>query len=144
MKSHRLAALALICGLVVVAIAQRLAPVGGPPLYDGVVVADPYKWLSPPPGLSGGAQSVVQSIPLAGGQDGEIAIGTLEVPPQAQVIADFGSLDLPAGTTTITVSVAPVPVPDVQPPKVSLRAMSICSRSPTSAAPWLASRQAAK
>lgn len=117
MRRHGLASMALICGLVVVAIAQRLAPVGGPPLYDGVVVADPYKWLSPPPGLSGGAQSVVQAIPLAGGQDGELAIGTLEVPPQAQVIADFGSLDLPAGTTTITVSVAPVPAPDVLPPK---------------------------
>ena len=117
MKSHRLAAMALICGLVVVAIAQRLAPIGGPPLYDGVVVADPYKWLAPPPGLSGGAKSVMQSIPLAAGQDGELAVGTLEVPPQAQVIADFGSLDLPEGTTTITVSVAPVPLPDVQPPK---------------------------
>ncbi len=109
--------MAIVCGLSVVVIAQRLAPIGGPPLYDGVVVADPYRWLSPPPGLLGGAKSVTQSVPLVASQDGELAIGTLEVPPQAQVITDFGSLDLPADSTAVTVSVAPVPPPEVQPTK---------------------------
>jgi hypothetical protein len=104
--------MALICGLVVVVIAQRLAPIGGPPLYDGVVVEDPYKWLSPPPGLLGGAQSVQESDPVGGGGFG---VGTPEQPPQAQVISDLGSLDLPEGTTSVTVSIKPVAAPATQP-----------------------------
>ena len=40
---------------------------------------------------------------------------TPETPPQAQVIADIGSLDLPRGTTSITVSIEPVAPPAVQP-----------------------------
>jgi len=116
LRRRRLVAAAMIGGALVIATAQRLAPVGGPPLYDGVVVADPYRWLSPPPGLLGGARSIVQSTTLVAGQSGELADGTPEVPPQAQVIADFGSLDLPAGTTSITVSIAPIPAPDVAPP----------------------------
>jgi hypothetical protein len=116
LRRRRLVATAMIGGALVIATVQRLAPVGGPPLYDGVVVADPYRWLSPPPGLLGGARSIVQSTTLVAGQSGELADGTPEVPPQAQVIADFGSLDLPAGTTSIKVSIAPIPAPDVAPP----------------------------
>jgi hypothetical protein len=65
----------------------------------------------PPPGLPGGAKSGSDTQPAAGG----FAAVTPETPPQAQAIADIGSLDLPRGTTSITVSIEPVAPPAVQP-----------------------------
>ena len=65
----------------------------------------------PPPGLPGGAKSGSDTEPAAGG----FAAVTPETPPQAQVIADIGSLDLPRGTMSITVSIEPVAPPSVQP-----------------------------
>jgi hypothetical protein len=87
MRPRRLAAAALVCGVFVVVAAQRLAPLAGPPLYDGVIVEDPYKWLSPPPGYAGGAQSATTTVPAQGGQSPSLAVGTPEQPPQALVFA---------------------------------------------------------
>jgi hypothetical protein len=114
MKSRRLAAGALVCGLAVVVIAQRLAPIAGPPLYDGVPVTDPYKWLSPPSGLQGGAQSAHQTDVVADIQAG-LAVGTPELPPQVQVVVDPGALALADATTSVTISIEPVGAPAVQP-----------------------------
>ena len=66
----------------------------------------------PPPGLPGGAKPGSDAEP-AGGQG--FAAVTPETPPQAQVIADIGSLDLPRGTTSIIVSIEPVAPPALQP-----------------------------
>ena len=114
MERRRLALTALLCGFAVVVVAQRLAPVAGPPLYDGVVVEDPYKWLSPPPGYEGGAQSASAAGAVQGGQSPDLGIGTQEQPPQAQVFAGQGYLVMPQGTTTINVSIQPV-APAAQP-----------------------------
>lgn len=108
MARRRLGLFALAIGLTIVVAAQRLAPIGGPPLYDGVIVEAPYVWLSPPAGFSGGAQGVDQTIPVQGGQSPDIGVGTSENPPQAQLFAGAGLLSLPAGTTTIEVSIEPV------------------------------------
>ena len=105
-------ALAVIFGLAIVVAAQRVAPIARPPLFDGVVVVDPYRWLSPPPGLPGGAKSGLDTESPDGQGFGSV---TPETPPQAQVIADIGSLDLPGGTTSITVSLEPIVPPAVQP-----------------------------
>jgi hypothetical protein len=115
MARRSLALLALAIGLASVVAAQRVAPIGGPPLYDGVIVEAPYVWLSPPAGFSGGAQGVEQTIPVGGGQSPDIGIGTAENPPQAQLFAGAGFLNLPSGTTSIKVSiqpVAPASIPD--------------------------------
>jgi len=48
----------LIVGSIVVLAAQLLAPLPGPPLYDGVIPVDAYRWLSPPPGGHGGAEGI--------------------------------------------------------------------------------------
>lgn len=108
MSRRRLGLFAIAIGLVIVIAAQRLAPIGGPPLYDGVIVEAPYVWLSPPAGFSGGAQGVDQSIPVQGGQSPDIGIGTSENPPQAQLFAGAGFLNLPSGTTSVKVSIEPV------------------------------------
>jgi hypothetical protein len=108
MSRRRLGLVAVAFGLAVVVAAQRLAPIGGPPLYDGVIVEAPYVWLSPPAGFSGGAKGVDQTIPVQGGQNPDIGVGTAENPPQAQLVAGAGFLNLPSGTTSIKVSIEPV------------------------------------
>jgi hypothetical protein len=108
MSRRRLGPFALAIGLAIVVAAQRLAPIGGPPLYDGVIVEAPYVWLSPPAGFSGGAQGVDQTIPVQGGQSPDLGIGTSENPPQAQLFAGAGFMNMPAGTTSIKVSIEPV------------------------------------
>ena len=108
MARRRLGLFALAIGLTIVVAAQRLAPIGGPPLYDGVIVEAPYVWLSPPAGFSGGAQGVDQTVPVQGGHSPDIGVGTSENPPQAQIFAGAGFLHLPSGTTSIKVSIEPV------------------------------------
>jgi len=108
MTRRGLAAAALACGFAIVVVAQRLTPITGPPLYDGVVVEDTYRWLAPPPGYAGQPQSAAASGAVQGGQSPNLSVGTPEQPPQAQVFAGQGYLVLPPGTTTINVSIEPV------------------------------------
>jgi len=106
-----LGALALGLGIVVAVAAQRLAPIAGPPLYDGVIVEAPYLWLSPPAGHSGGAQGITQTIQVQGSESPDVAVGTSENPPQIGVFAGAGDLKLPPDTSSIRVSIEPVPAP---------------------------------
>ena len=112
MRRPGLASVAVVAGVIVAIAAQRGAPIAGPPLYDGVVVVAPYVWLSPPPGLRCGAKSDRETFPVS---DGGFGAQTQEQPPQAQVSLDFGSLLLPEGTKSVTVTIRPVPVPPVAP-----------------------------
>ena len=104
----------LIVGSIVVLAAQLLAPLPGPPLYDGVIPVDAYRWLSPPPGQHGGAEGTSRVIPVSGTSSPLVTLATAEVPPQAQLFAQPGGLTMPPGTTSLTVSITPVP-PDAQP-----------------------------
>jgi hypothetical protein len=115
MSGRRLGMAAMACGLIVALGAQRLAPLAGPPLFDGVVVIQPYQWLSPPPGLQGGAKSAQQADPVTPGEGGGLAIGTPEQPSQIQVSVSYLDLALTTDTTSIKASIAPVPAPDVRP-----------------------------
>jgi hypothetical protein len=104
----------LIVGCLVVLVAQLLAPLPGPPLYDGVIPVDAYRWLSPPPGGHGGAEGISRVLAVSGSSSPLIALATNEVPPQAQLFGQPGGLTMPPGTTSLTVSITPVP-PDIQP-----------------------------
>jgi hypothetical protein len=95
--------------------AQHMRPIAGPPLYDGVVVFDPYKWLSPPPGLDGGAKSAQQTF-SGGDLQGGFGFGTPEEPPQIQLQSVFTTLALPSGTSSVTMSIEPVSTPSAKPP----------------------------
>jgi DoxX-like family len=106
-----LGALAVGLGIVVAIAAQRLAPIAGPPLYDGVIVEAPYIWLSPPAGHSGGAQGITQTIQVQVGQSPDFGLSTSENPPQIGLFAGAGDLQLPPDTSSIRVSIGPVPVP---------------------------------
>jgi hypothetical protein len=106
---RRTGAVWLIAGLAWVALVQVAAPAYGPPLYDGVVVVDPYRWLSPPPGRPGGAQGASSEVPVIDRKSPLVAIATPEQPPQAQIFAAPDAFPLPPGTKSVHVSITPIP-----------------------------------
>jgi hypothetical protein len=107
-RDRRLGLAALGLGILLIALAQRIAPMAGPPLYDGIAQVDPYAWLVPPAGARGGATGALGSAGLDHGTNRLIAIATPENPPQAQLFATSGALTLPAGTTSIKLSIQPI------------------------------------
>jgi hypothetical protein len=95
-------------GIVAIGLAQWLAPLGAPPLYDGVTTVAPYLWLLPPAGSAGGAMGAEGTAGVDAGKNRLIAIGTPELQPQAQLFALSGAFVLPQGTTSIKLSIEPI------------------------------------
>lgn len=108
---RQIAAACLAIGLGLAGLAQAMAPLPGPPLYDGVVPTEPYVYLAPPAGAQGGAQGASATLALEGGTSPLVAIATPENVPQAQIFAAPGSLTLPPGTTSLTAEITPIPPP---------------------------------
>ncbi len=102
---------ALALGLLLVLGARLVPGLGGPPLYDGVVTAGPYLWLDPAPGQQGNPQGAAATVSVGSGGNDIVALATPETVPQAQILAVPGSLTLPSGATSLSVSIKPVPVP---------------------------------
>ena len=111
---RRASLLSLLAGLAVITVAQLAAPLGSPPLYDGVIVLDPYRYLAPGPGQVGAPTSFHASPGVEGTTSPQFVAATTESPPQAQLIAPPGAFVVPPGTTTLAVSIEPVPAS--QPP----------------------------
>ena len=103
--------LTIAAGVLLLVAAARLSPVWHGPLYDGVVVEDPYRYLEPPPGKPGNPTSVSDTLTLDQGVSPQLYSGTLETPPQAQMIADRDAFQLPTGTTSIKASISPIKPP---------------------------------
>ena len=98
---------ALVAGFIVILAAR----IGGPlavPLYDGVIVVEPYRYLSPGTGQAGSPTVYDVSTPISSGASPSIAAATKENPPQAQLIASPGAVALAATTTAIRVKLEPV------------------------------------
>lgn len=110
-RGSRTAWLVAGAGVVLLVAAARLAPVWRAPLFDGVVIEDPYRYLEPPPGKPGNPTSVSDTLALDQGQSPQLYSGTLETPPQAQMISDRDAFQLPAGTTSIKASITPIKPP---------------------------------
>ena len=108
MDLRRLGPLSLGLGLVLSLVARSATPIVNPPLYDGVVVVEPYRYLVPPPGGRGAPLSAAATESLDHGASPLTAIATGEQPPQAQIFAIPGALTVPAGTTSIKLSIAPI------------------------------------
>jgi hypothetical protein len=107
--ARRRAALgAVALGLGIAAAAQVVAPLATPPLYDGVVVVQPYVYVNPPAGKPGGAQGASAHLPVAEHKSPLVVLATPEQPPQAQVVAGDGSLVLPSSATALDVSITPL------------------------------------
>jgi len=110
-KSVRIGGLTAGAGVLLLIAATRLAPVWHAPLFDGVVIEDPYRYLDPPPGKPGSPTSVSETLALDQGESPQLYSGTLETPPQAQMISDRDAFQLPSGTTSIKASIAPIKPP---------------------------------
>jgi len=102
--------LAVIGGAALAFAVQVLAPVGVP-LYDGVAVEEPYRYIRPMGGQAGSPTSFSATIEVVDGTSPQIAAVTAEVPAQAQLILSPGALVLPSGTTSLNVSVTPIEPP---------------------------------
>jgi hypothetical protein len=90
--------------------AQLVRPVAVP-LFDGVVVVDPYRYLSPPPGGAGSPTSGKATLPIEAGKSPSFAVYTSEMPPQAELLAKGGELAIGPGSTSVTVTIDPIPPP---------------------------------
>ena len=91
-------------------------PNGGPPLYDGVCVADPYAYLNPPPGAARLApSSASHQVEVSGGAVVGSELNTDELPPQAELTTQPGSIVPPAEATSVTIGIRPVSPPAVPP-----------------------------
>jgi hypothetical protein len=107
-RVRRTGVAAFALGLGIAAAAQLAAPLATPPLYDGVVVVQPYVYVNPPAGKPGGAKGASAHLALSGSRSPLVALATPEQPPQAQVVAGDGTLVLPATATALDVSITPL------------------------------------
>ena len=105
------AAVALVSGLALVALAQASTPRATPPLYDGVIVQETYRWYAPPSCQPGAPTSASFDQPVASGTRPGFAVSTNEQPPQAQLLVAPNTLALPPGTTSLSIGIAPVAAP---------------------------------
>lgn len=108
-------------GGVLVATVRLVGPAWAPPLYDGILYEDPYRYLTPPPGERGHPEAVTATLRLRHGRAGAVSVATGENPPQAQISAASGAVAAPAGFTgsTLTLTIKAVPPPSSSPPKGS-------------------------
>jgi len=104
-RERALGWLAVAVGLGLALAVQLRAP-HTVPLYDGVVVAEPYRYLHPTGDQVGDPTSASSTADVSGG--GSLALATTEQPPQAQLIAQIAAFQLPPGTTQLKVSITPV------------------------------------
>jgi hypothetical protein len=93
-----------------VAGSHALRPVVSP-LFDGVVVAEPYRYLDPPPGEAGSPLSAESTVPVDGASSPAFAVYTAETPPQAELLAHGGELAVDARTGSLRVTIRPIPAP---------------------------------
>jgi len=107
---RRLGWLTLAIGLALLLVVGRRA-IGQPPLYDGVLIEDPYRYLEPANGAPGNPSAGTQSVPLDAGVSPALLVATVENPPQAELIVDRDSIALAPGTTAIKVTIQPIPPP---------------------------------
>jgi hypothetical protein len=109
---RRLPAGVLLIGLGLTWLAAMSPSVGIAPLFDGVFIEDPYLFVDPPPGAAGDPPSAEETQPVVDGSVPLLAVATIEVPPQAQIIAEADAFAISAGTESVTVSIVPAAAND--------------------------------
>lgn len=107
---RRLGALG-VAGLSLVALALVRGSGGGPPLYDGICTPPSYALLGTTPGPGSASKT------YTGSDIGQVhELVTPESPtPQAQIITVSDTLTAAGGANSVTVTIAPVKPPAIQP-----------------------------
>lgn len=96
----------LIAGVAALSAVWWLRPAAGPPLYDGLCAADPYR--------SEARTTPVQSTITVGSEEPATELATQENPPQASLIVTAGAFPAPAGTV-VTLSIKAIDPPAAAP-----------------------------
>jgi hypothetical protein len=109
-RRRRLGILLVVGGSALALALQVGAPVGVP-LYDGVAVVEPYRYLEPQGNQVGPATSYSDSKAVLEGVSPVVTAATLESPPQAQLIAQRGAFELTAGALTLVAKITPIDPP---------------------------------
>jgi hypothetical protein len=107
-RTQRLGWVCVAIGLALALLIQAGHPLPSPPLYDGVLVVEPYVWLDAPPGQLSGANGASATIPVEDGLSDPLAVATSETPPQLQLLASSGGLRILRTATSITVQITPI------------------------------------
>jgi hypothetical protein len=110
MSARLVGGVAVALGLALLALCVPL--VGRTPLYDGVVVTEPYVFLHPGPGEAGGPVSFSEVFDVIGGESPILSAGTGESPPQASVYGNQGDLVVGSTTTSFKIDIDPIEPPD--------------------------------
>jgi hypothetical protein len=112
----------VIAPLLGLAAAALLHGPGRPPIYDGIATPpEPYRWESPPPNLQAGNKpplSAEVTLSLVKGQVEGRSLGTDD--NQIAIYFGLGTFKVPAGTQTVTCTIAPDPNPPAPPPRVEI------------------------
>lgn len=112
-RERALGWLAVLVGLGLALAIQLRAPVGVP-LYDGVIVPEPYRYLHPVGDQPGDPTSADATKTVQGARTPVFAVATDEQPPQAQMVVQEDAFQLPAGAASIHITITPVD-PTAQP-----------------------------
>ena len=107
---RRLGWLAILAGGALALAVQVATPVGVP-LYDGVVVQEPYRYLHPTGDQPGSPTTFSATVPVVGSESPTVVAATTENPAQAQVIGQEGAFVLTPSATSLLVSVTPIDAP---------------------------------
>ena len=110
MTRRRLGGLLVVGGGAIALALQVVTPVGVP-LYDGVAIVEPYRFLHPSEGQSGDPASFQGTQEVTEGASPTIAGRTSEQPPQAQLIGQRGAFALNDGSTAVVTTITPVDPP---------------------------------
>lgn len=104
---RRWALVVLATGIAIVLISNAGDSARPAPLFDGLFVEEPYRYVDPSAGLPGDPFAISETKQVVGGTVALIATATGEVPPQAQVIAEADAFAISGDTTSIVVSIQP-------------------------------------
>jgi hypothetical protein len=100
----------IIMGLAITGVAQAFAPASHP-LFDGVVVVEPYRFLEPASGQEGSPLSANETVPMTDGTSPAFAVYTGESPPQAELLARGGELSTGSAAKSVKVAIMPIAPP---------------------------------
>ena len=93
------------------ALASQVAAPVVVPLYDGVQIAEPYRYLHPSGDQVGNPTESTKRALVAEGVSPVVVAATTEIPPQAQLIAQRDAFELTAGATSIVATITPIDPP---------------------------------
>jgi hypothetical protein len=107
---RRLGVLLVLAGSALALAIQVAAPVVVP-LYDGVQIAEPYRYLHPSGDQVGNPSSTTKNEIILEGVSPVVVAATTEIPPQAQLIAQRGAFVLTPAATSIVATITPIDPP---------------------------------